>query len=176
MEQDAHHFPLGPMVHQDFRSKRPSTDSPPTPARRVIPRNTQNPLAQDHVSNRASPLTVGSARVHLLSRSNRAVDPGLYSISPRSDVAFAGVSPFLPFFPPRATMWISPRPLHCFHEKPPCRHIGRVVLWSMLDGRGRDMRAEVLSAVSDGMASAVVLLMIIDVLLGVGAQAGGVAA
>lgn len=38
------------------------------------------------------------------------------------------------------------------------------------------MRAEVLSAVSDGMASGVVLLMIIDVLLGVGAQAGGVAA
>lgn len=90
--------------------------------------------------NRASPLTVvpGPARVHLLSRSNRGVDPGLYSISPRSEVAFSGVRPSPPFsrplLPPRATMWTSPRPLHCFHERAPCRHIGRVVLWSMLTG------------------------------------------
>ena len=100
------------------------------------PESDAEPACARPCLNRASPLTVapGLTRVHLLSRSNRGVDPGLYSISPRSDVALCGSSPFLPHLPPRATMWISPRPLHCFHERAPCRHIGRVVLWSMLTG------------------------------------------
>lgn len=52
--------------------------------------------------NRASPSTVGPGptRVHLLSCSNRGVDPGLYPISPRSEVAFSGVSPSPPFSRP----------------------------------------------------------------------------
>lgn len=73
-------------------------------------------------------------RVHLLSRSNRGVDPGLYSISARSEVASNGASPLSPISRPGATMWTSPRPLQFFHERAPCRHIGRVVFWSMLTG------------------------------------------
>lgn len=38
------------------------------------------------------------------------------------------------------------------------------------------MRAEVLSAVSDGMVRTVVLIIIIEVLLDVGPQAGGITA
>lgn len=74
----------------------------PAPSRQGYPETHAEAACARSCLNRASPLTVGPgpARVHLLSRSNRGVDPGLYRSAPDLRLLLVAYVPRPPFSRP----------------------------------------------------------------------------